>query len=358
MDNKNLKKLLIYQDSTIKEAMKQLNESGEKILFVINKKGQLKGTVTDGDIRRSIVNDSQLETPIFSVMANNYISISNKINDKKQLALNLMKKHNVEKIPVLNDNNEVINVISWIDFINKNNIKKSTYKNPVVIMAGGKGTRLEPFTKILPKPLIPLGNKTIIEHIMERFRSNGFNDFFVIVNYKKEMIKMYFNELSSAYNIKYIEEKQYLGTAGGLTLLKGHINDTFIVTNCDTFLEGEYKEFIKWHKERNNLLTIIGSYKEITVPYGVLKIKDGCFDSIDEKPKIDILINSGTYVFEPEALDFISEGYCDMDTLIDKVCKSNKDKIDIYPHWCGWFDIGQWDEFKKTLKYIGDKYEK
>lgn len=226
-------------------------------------------------------------------------------------------------------------------------------QHKIVIMAGGKGTRLDPFTKIIPKPLIPLKDKPIIEHIMDRYYSRGFNQFVILVNYKKEMIKLYFTENKLPYNIEFIEECDYYGTAGGLYLLKDTIKDTFVVVNCDTILESDYRGILYWHREKKYLITIIGSHKEIIVPFGVLKMDNGIFIDIDEKPNYDIFVNTGTYFLEPEVISLISENeQLGMDELIRRVSKESPDKVGVYPHWGGWFDVGQWDEYRKSLRYM------
>lgn len=167
------------------------------------------------------------------------------------------------------------------------------------------------------------------------------------------MIKTYFSETRSPYQIEFIEEGDYCGTAGGLFLLKGTLNKTFLVTNCDTILDGNYLDFLTWHKEKNNIITIIGSHKEITVPYGVLNMNNGSFIGIEEKPKFDLFINTGTYLLEPEVLQCIHEHeYLDMDKLLDRMNGIYHERISVYPHWEGWFDIGQWDEYKRSVEKL------
>ena len=172
------------------------------------------------------------------------------------------------------------------------------------------------------------------------------------------MIKMYFSENKQPYELEYVDEADYYGTAGGLSLLKGRLNDTFVVTNCDTILKGDHRDFFNWHRERLNKLTIVGSHREVTVPYGVLNMSNGLLAGIDEKPKYDLFINTGTYVFEPDVLDLINKNeYIDMDKLINKAREAYQDRVGVYPHWGGWFDIGQWDEYRKTIKYMGEQSE-
>lgn len=359
MEKKLLKSLLVPLDSSIKEAIQRLNETGLKILFIIDADKRLLGTLTDGDIRRGIITGVLLTAPVESVMRRKFISLSMNTPAVQDEAIRLMQQHMIEHVPILNEEGAIIDVFLWVDFLSKEksdaprNIK--SISNPVVIMAGGKGTRLDPFTKILPKPLIPIGNKPIIETIMDRFFENGFSRFILILNYKKEMIKAYFGEKTVPYDISFIEEEEFYGTAGGMALLRDAIRQSFIVTNCDTILEGNYHDFFQWHEDHKNVMTIIGSHREITVPYGVLCMNNGTLDKIDEKPKLDLFINTGTYVFDPSIFDFINNRqYLDMDKLISKVKSHHAERVGVYPHWGGWFDIGQWDEYRNSLKALGD----
>lgn len=359
MEKELLKSLLISPRSTVKEAIHRLNETGLKILFITDAQERLLGTLTDGDIRRGIIAGLVLTAHVESLMKQKFISLTTDTPDLQHEAKRLMQQHMIEQIPIVNENGVIVDVMVWIDFLSDEKPMTArspkSMSNPVVIMAGGKGTRLDPFTKILPKPLIPLGDKPIIENIMDRFYENGFYKFLLIVNYKKEMIKAYFGEKTVPYSITFIEEDKFYGTAGGLFLLRNVITQPFIVTNCDTILEGNYLDFYQWHCDHNNIMTIIGSHKEITVPYGVLCMNKGVLDKIDEKPKLDLFINTGTYIFEPSVFEFIKDHeHLDMDKLIREIKSLRADRVGVYPHWRGWFDIGQWDEYRKSLKELGN----
>lgn len=359
MNKEELKLLLISQTCTIKEAIQRLNETGRKILFVVDERDHLIGTLSDGDIRRGIITGLMMPTPVEAVMRKRFISLTANTPNLPQEVRRLMQQHMIEQIPVLDVEGVILDVMMWIDFLDEERPKAvrsaAGMDNPVVIMAGGKGTRLDPFTKILPKPLIPLGDKPIVEIIMDRFYENGFSRFILIVNYKKDMIKAYFGEKTCPYEVTFVEEKEFYGTAGGMFLLRDIVKQPFIVTNCDTILEGSYHDFFQWHKDHKNMMTIIGSHKEITVPYGVLCMNNGFLDKIDEKPKLDLFINTGTYVFEPSVFEFIQDCQpLDMDKLISRMRTLHADRIGVYPHWGGWFDIGQLDEYRKSLKEFGN----
>jgi dTDP-glucose pyrophosphorylase/predicted transcriptional regulator len=356
MDVEELKFFLIRQDESIKQAMLQLTRKGIKILFITDENQELIGTLTDGDIRRGIISGFELTTKIAKIMQKTFFSVSMNDENAKQKAEEIMRQHLVEYIPILDNERKLINIVSWHDYIvtGSHNKEHAILNNPVVIMAGGKGVRLDPFTKILPKPLIPLGEKPIVEVIMDRFYERGFYKFKLVINHKKEMIKLYFSENKQPYEIEFIEENEYCGTVGGLYLLKGKIKSTFILTNCDTLLEGDYSDFLKWHMENKNLLTIVGSHKEVAVPYGVLNMKNGSLIRMTEKPKFDLFVNTGTYVMEPEIIDCIRDNEnIDIDKLITNLQSTTENKVGVFPCWGKWFDLGQWDEYKSTLKSMG-----
>ena len=355
MNKAKLRTLLISSATTLKESMQKLNDTAEQILFVTDEDNKLLGTVTDGDIRRGLINGFKFSDKVEKVMSIQFTSFFCDEADKKEEAERIMLRDKIEQIPILDNKKSVVDVILWTDIFGeeKDLENKQFFTNPVVIMAGGKGTRLDPFTKILPKPLIPIGDKPIIEIIMEKFFRQGFQNFIFTLNYKREYIKMFLKETSFPYNIDWVEEDDFMGTAGSLSLLKDKINEPFIVLNCDMILNADYADIIKWHKENNNIVTLIGCHKEVKVPYGILELDDGILKSFVEKPNYDVIINTGVYILEPEIIDMIPYNKSiDMNTLIDEVSK--KGKVSVYPVHEGWIDIGQWEEYKNGLKEIED----
>lgn len=353
MDKIKFKKLLIKIDTNIKQAMYKLNETAERILFVVDEHDRLLGTVTDGDIRRGIINGLGFDVSVESTMNRDFISVRSNYPDVEKRAKQLMIEHEIDRIPVLDDRGIIIDVIIWIDIFGekKRPSSKQFHSNQVVIMAGGKGTRLDPFTKILPKPLIPIGDRPVIELIMNKFYESGFSKFIYTLNYKKEYIKLYLTENDSPYSIDWVEEEEFLGTAGGLSLLRDKITDTFFVCNCDSLLDVNYADILKWHDEHKAVITIIGCHNEVNIPFGVLQLSNGRLDRILEKPVHDVIINTGVYVMEPDVLSLIPEGkHLDMNELIELI--SEKEKITVYPIYEGWLDVGKWEEYKKTVHYL------
>jgi NDP-sugar pyrophosphorylase family protein len=272
----------------------------------------------------------------------------------------LMLAHRLECIPVIDSQKRVVNVLVWDSIFSgkksKENIKLDI---PVVIMAGGKGARLDPFTRILPKPLIPIGKKPIIEIIMDNFAKTGCHKFYLTVNYKGEMIKSYFDNTDSGYKVRYIWEKKYLGTAGSLRLLPDDFAQTFFVTNCDVIVKTDYLDMLSFHKENRNAMTMVGSVQHYEIPYGVLKIKNGGrLKCINEKPEYDFIVNAGLYIIEKEILTHIPKNkFCDITDFIATLHKNNL-KIGVYPvSQNSYIDIGEWKKYQNTLNNIAEKLD-
>ncbi|WP_352418292.1 nucleotidyltransferase family protein [Proteiniborus sp.] len=347
-----LQELFINKEMQIKDAIKRLDETAKKILLVVEE-NKLVGVLTDGDIRRWILKNGSLKEPVNIIMAKNPKFIFKK--DEKN-AKKILKEQSIEAIPVVDEKNEVIDIIFWNDNFNKK-LNYTKMNNPVVIMAGGKGTRLEPYTNILPKPLIPIGDIPIVERIINRFAEYGCDDFYMTVNYKKNMIKAYFSEIEKNYTLNYIDEDKPLGTAGSLYLLKDKIKDTFFLSNCDILIEGNYSDMLKYHKEHRAKITLITSLKHYTIPYGVIKI-NGNSDvrKMEEKPEYDFLVNTGMYILEPEVLNDIPENkFFHITELINSYIEKGE-KIGIYPISEGsWLDMGQFKEMEIMLERLGIK---
>lgn len=338
---------LIDEEATMIEAMQQLDKVAKKVLFVV-REGYFVASITDGDIRRWILRKGNLDAKVKD-MAN--YSPKSILEEDKAKAKDVMKKYSIEALPILDKLNNIISVILWND---EEVEPKRNLKIPVVIMAGGLGTRLYPYTKILPKPLIPVGEIPIVEHIINRFNQYGSNHFYLIVNHKKNMIKAYFNEVEKAYEVNYVDEDKPLGTGGGLSLLKGKIDSTFILSNCDILIEEDYEKIYNYHKKKNNLITMVCSLKNIRIPYGVIEISEtGEIESMKEKPELSFFTNTGMYIVEPKVIEELEKnksiGFPD---IIEKYRNANE-KIGVYPigeH--SWLDMGQMDELNEMKRKI------
>ena len=347
MMKKNLK---ISSSVAIINAMKLLSKTAEKCLVVIDKNDKYLGTITDGDIRRNILKNKSINSKIADCFNKNSIFFYEK-DYSKDIALKKMISKKIDFIPIINKQKKLVSFVTLQD-LNKISRKKPFKKFTVVIMAGGKGSRLKPFTNILPKPLIPINDRPIIELIMNKFQSQGIKNFNVTTNYKAGIIKSYFSNLKKKYKIIFNNEKKPLGTAGSLKLIKIISKNPIFVTNCDIIINSDYNSIMRYHLENKNDFTVIAATKKYTIPYGTCEIgKDGSFKKILEKPSINYLINTGFYITNPDNIELIpdSKKY-DMTTFIKDLI-SKKRKIGIYPILEeDWVDIGQWPEYQKAIK--------
>jgi dTDP-glucose pyrophosphorylase len=350
------RKVLIKPNVCIREALKQMNEAALQVLVVVDEENRIVGIITDGDVRRSLLDNIPFDEPIEKIMNRNPITLRSPYKEAE--ALELMKKNSIKHIPVINEKQEVVDIILWGDFLNNGKIKYPSQNIPVVIMAGGKGTRLDPFTKILPKPLIPIGDKPVIEIIMERFSKYGFNKFIISLNYKGEMIKTYFLEKQMDYHIEYVEEKEFLSTSGALSLMQDKLKNTFVVSNCDIITDANFESLLKYHKDKKNKATILAIIRNVKIPYGVLKIQDGDLEEILEKPEYSFIINAGIYVLEPDIIKLIPKEKPTNMTDLLTLAKEKGMKVSVYTVNCSWFDIGEWEEYKRAVEFIDNTERK
>lgn len=327
-----------------------MDQSTLQVLIVVDDIERILGIVTDGDVRRAVINNRDFEDPISLIMNPSPITIP--FPAEKQKALQKMRKHGISQLPAVNEEKQIKKLYLLNDFIEEGETIYSEKKTPVVIMAGGKGTRLDPFTKILPKPLIPLDNKPIIEVVMDKFRKYGFTKFIVSLNYKAELIKMYFAENPSDFDIDFVTEESFLGTAGGLTLAEDKIKETFILSNCDVITDANLDSLFKYHKEHQGIATVLAIFRYIKIPYGILQVKDGDLEDIVEKPEYHFIVNSGIYILEPDIFQLIPEGKSiDMPDLLS-LAKKKGYKVQVFPVSASWFDIGEWEEYKRAVHFI------
>lgn len=346
-------KIKISPETSIKEALKKIDATGMAVLFVCEEGGSLLGSLTDGDIRRRVLATGDLQeeiancfnrNPVF-VREGNYV-----VEDVKKLML----AKTVEVIPVIGRQNKVVDVLFWIDIFDKDSFLCKKIDIPIVIMAGGKGERLGPFTKIFPKALIPIGEKPIIEIIIDRFRQYDVKDFYISLNYKGDMIRNYFESINKDYKVEYIQEKEFLGTAGSLKLMPSDLADTFMVSNCDIVVDIDYRELLSFHHENNNILSVVGSIQHHRLPYGVVHFEEkGKVKKIQEKPEFDFTVNTGMYVLSRKAISYIPDDkHLDMTDLI-QILLDNKENVGVYPvSQKSYIDIGQWEEYKKAIDKV------
>ncbi|MFC1590817.1 sugar phosphate nucleotidyltransferase, partial [Candidatus Omnitrophota bacterium] len=325
-----------------------------KVLLVIDRKDKLLGTINNGDIRRYMLTGKTLKRNIRGIYNRNPVYIQ-KEEYSADLAYKMIIKNKIELLPVLDANHKVIDFTTWDEALSSGRReapRAGRVDIPVVIMSGGRGKRLEPFSKILPKPLIPIGEKPIVEIIIDEFKKHGISEYYLTLDYKGKMIQSYFDNIEKDYKLHYLWDEKQSGTAGSLRLLEKEKSAVFIVSNCDVIVNANFEEVIKFHKEHKSDLTIISAMQHHKIPYGVVKFKEnGKVVNIIEKPEYTFIVNTGVYVLNRKSLGIIPEGKCfDMPELIENLIKNGKNVCTYPVTENDYVDIGQWDVYKKVLE--------
>lgn len=330
----------------IVEAMERIDVNAQGILFVTTEEGKLIGAITDGDIRRWIIKTGDLDVQISEFMNQNprYLYSAD-----KGKALSFMKQKKIHALPIVDGQMKILDIV-LDDDENIEDKKSDALANiPVVIMAGGKGTRLYPYTKILPKPLIPIGDVPILERIINRFCEYGASEYYMTVNYKKGMIKAHFAELQPDYSIEYVEEDKPLGTGGSIRLIDRTFDTPVIVTNCDILIEADYEDIYEHHVKSGNAMTIVSALKNVEVPYGVLRTaENGVVTALEEKPKLSYFVNTGMYIVNPDMLEKIPEDtFFHMTHLAEKLMDEGL-QVGMYPiSEESFLDMGEFEEMHR-----------
>lgn len=338
---KQWRKIIVSQHLTLLETMKIIDESSLQFAVVVDEEKRLLGTVTDGDIRRGILRGEGLDVAITSIMNNKPTSA--KKGQKPCNYKKLMRVKKLKQLPIVDDNNRIVDIL----FMDK--FDASTNKNTVILMLGGLGTRLRPLTNDIPKPMLKIGNKPILETIIESFKQYGYTHFIFSVNYKKEIIQDYFqNGEAFDVTIEYIEEVKRMGTAGALSLLKKRPEHPFFVMNGDLLTQINFEQLMEFHIEHRSVATMCVREYEYQIPYGVIETTNTQLVSIKEKPVKRSFVNAGIYVLNPSVLDLIPiDTFYDMPTLFEQLIKLNM-KTSAFPIREYWLDIGQIDDFNRA----------
>jgi len=335
-------KCLIAPSASILETIKLIDNSTLQIAVVVNSQKRLLGTVTDGDIRRAILQGITLEKPVEMIM-NPSPTVASE-HQKKYSILAKMKANSLQQIPIVNTKGIIVGME-----ILKDLIYSSTKPNSVILMVGGLGTRLSPLTNNCPKPLLKIGSKPILETILENFIEYGFENFYLAVNYKAEMIKKYFGDGTKfGVDIQYIHEEKPMGTAGALSLLTKRPTEPILVMNGDLLTKVNFQHLLDFHIEHQSKATMCVREYNYQIPYGVIEVDKGQVTKIKEKPIISAFVNAGIYVLDPEALDLIpQETFFDMPELFEKII-AQRIRTAAFPIREYWLDIGQRDDFEKA----------
>tara|TARA_B100000902_G_scaffold400034_1_gene474859 strand:- start:11295 stop:12323 length:1029 start_codon:yes stop_codon:yes gene_type:complete len=342
-----MKDILITKNSTIQETLVKLQVSSLKCLIVVSKSNVLLGTINDGDVRRAILKNAKLNSKISKYFTKKCFFVReselSKININEKL-----KKLKINIIPIVNKNKKIIDYVS--DNSNEQNLSfRKNKKIETIIMAGGLGTRLKPYTNVLPKPLLPFNNKTIIENVIDKFNKYGLNNFIISVNYKNILIKSFFKELNPKFKVSFLEENKPLGTAGVLYKLKNK-NRKYLITNCDVIFDIDYNYLINFHEQKKFDITLVASAQKDKIPYGVCKVQNNLLQNIIEKPEKNYLANAGLYLVNSNVFKLIKNN--ENTSFVDLINKAilKKMKIGVYPIPSNaWIDLGQSIDFTRKF---------
>ena len=354
IDNPRIKEILVSESETLLSALKRMDMLERKLLIVARERYFI-GLISIGDIQRAIINNLSVNTEVKEVMRLQ-ITVAREGDDLKKIKAKMLEER-IEFMPVIDIKEILVDVIFWEDIIGGEITAKEKLNVPVVIMAGGEGSRLKPLTNVIPKPLIPVVDKTIIEDIMDQFVMAGCKQFYISVNYKAEMVKQYLKDLNNPdYHMQFFQEDKPLGTAGSLYLLADCIKSPFFVSNCDILIKQDLADVYKYHIDNNNDITVIAALKHYKIPYGTIESEaDGIMVSLSEKPEITFKINSGVYILNPEVLKLIPHGsFLHITDLIIKL-RNNQGRIGVFPiSEKSWLDFG----LLENLPFIaGNKYK-
>ncbi len=348
-----IKERVISPSSSILDAMKQMDRIKMKILFVYDSEQKFKAILTLGDIQRAIIRGIILTDRVEAILDCNKIYAG--CNESDASIRQKMRSIRAELMPIIDDNHNLVDVLFWEEVFGEDKVpERDLIDLPVVIMAGGKGTRLKPLTNVIPKPLVPVGDKTILEVIMDQFESIGCHKFYMSVNYKSDMMRFYLEQLPHQYDIEFFEEDKPLGTIGSVSLLKGKIKTPFFVSNCDSINDQDYRDVYDYHQNNHNDITIVTMVKSFKIPYGVIETgDDGLMIGLKEKPEQTYMVNTGVYILNPELIEEIPEGeFFHITHLMEKV-KSHGGRVGCFPVSEGaWHDMGEWPEYLKMINVL------
>ncbi len=347
-----IQNLVVSKSMTLIEAMRTMDNMKTKTLFVFEE-DSFMGLLTIGDIQRAIISGRDLSHIISEIIDTNKIYASSLDSEAK--IKESMERLRAQYMPVLDSNGKLVDVAFWSDYYKRDRTQgRLETPIPVVIMAGGKGSRLSPLTNVIPKPMIPVGDKTIIEEIMDQFECIGCNEFYVSVNFKVDILKFYLDSLNHKYNITFFKEDRPLGTIGSVSLLKDKVKSPFFVSNCDIVIDQDLSEVYKYHISNNNDITLVTAVKSIKIPYGVIETgSEGLMVGLHEKPEQTYMINTGVYILNSDLIDEIPERqFFHITDLIEKV-NAKGGRVGCFPvSENAWKDMGEWPEYLKMINVL------
>ena len=349
---RDISKETISLSTSLIEALKTMDLQKVKTLFVFDG-NHFEGLFTVGDVQRAIIKNTALNESVGKVLDRK--KIYGYISEPEETIKEKMRSIRAEAMPILDKDGCLVDIWFWNDIFNeKETDLRPLIDLPVVIMAGGKGTRLKPITNVIPKPLVPVGDKTILEVIMDQFEGIGCHKFYMSVNYKADIMKYYLSQLPHQYDIEFFMEDKPLGTIGSVSLLKDKITTPFFVSNCDSINDQDYRDVYDYHVENHNDLTIVTMVKSLKIPYGVIETgEDGLMTALKEKPELTYQVNTGVYILNPDCINEIPEGeFFHITHLMEKI-KVRGGRVGCFPvseH--SWHDMGEWPEYLKMINVL------
>lgn len=352
-----IQKVSIDAVASLIEALQQMDKAASKLL-IVTREGRFYSLVSIGDIQRAMIASQSFQKKVGEILRPK-IEVGHVSDERNRLA-EIMLRNRTEFMPVLDDEGKLADVIFWDEIVSHSvHINNDLVSVPVVIMAGGKGTRLKPITNIIPKALVPLGDKPIMEIIASQFVHCGVTQFFASVNYKADLIKKYFDEIpGKSYHISYTSETEPLGTIGSISLLKEQLRSTFFVTNCDILIDQDFSDVYRFHKANKNELTVISAIKSYAIPYGTIELNhEGLLQQLKEKPQLMYHINTGVYILEPHLITEVPQNsFYHITDLIEKII-GRGGRVGVFPvSENAWLDIGEWKEYDKSLQLFNSRF--
>ena len=352
--SEKIRRKIVSAETSIIQTMKIMDERITKLLLVFEGERFL-GLVTNGDLQRAIIAHIPFDTPVKQIVSWKGKRYAHKGDNRESIKEWMLTKR-AELMPVVDENGQLLDVVFWDEVLEDTPSPDNRPKIdlPVVIMAGGKGTRLKPITNVIPKPLVPVGDKTILEVIMDQFEGIGCHKFYMSVNYKADMMRYYLNQLPHHYDVEFFQEEKPLGTIGSVSLLKGKIETPFFVSNCDSINEQDYRDVWDYHVSNRNDMTIVTMVKSFRIPYGVIETgADGLMIALKEKPEQTYQVNTGVYILNPDLIDEIPQGeFFHITQLMEKV-QAKGGRVGCFPvSEQSWRDMGEWPEYLKMIKVL------
>lgn len=334
--------IMIQGSIPLKQVIRILDDSALQIVLVVDEKGSLCGTITDGDIRRAILKGLTLDEPAQAIM-NRSPTVANRSSTRESI-IAVMRQKRLHHIPVVDDQHRVV-ALETLDEL----IQTGARGNAIVLMAGGLGSRLSPLTDECPKPMLPVGNRPLLQTIIESFIEYGFHRFFLSVNYMADLVEDYFRDGSEwGIKIEYLRENERLGTAGALSLIPEREHEPLIVMNGDVLTKVNFQRLLDFHVRQRAMATMCVREYDFQVPYGVVRLQDQHILGIDEKPIQRFFVNAGIYVIQPDAIDLITTGqYTDMTTLFESMIEQKYETV-VFPIREYWLDIGQISDYDRA----------